>query len=152
VKKACWGLALLVCCALVVFVAGCGNEAANDTTTVSAVTTTAVSFETTTTASTLAIATSPTLAITASPAWTQLQPVGAAPSQVGQASIFYDPEAKKVILLGGYPQSFQEIWEYDLALNTWTQLTPVGPTPPSQRFSPHVVYDAESDKLTTVTA
>ena len=77
--------------------------------------------------------------------WTKRVPVGAAPSRRQQHAMVYDPDNQVVILFGGQdPPSaqygFADLWVYDPAANTWTQVTGSG-FPPGRRLHA-MVYDS----------
>jgi N-acetylneuraminic acid mutarotase len=67
--------------------------------------------------------------------WTKLSPAGDQPAVRGNASMAYDPAARRMILFGGQnlETEFGDTWAYDPAANKWTELHPSGvvPTPRS---------------------
>ena len=73
--------------------------------------------------------------------WTQVFPDNH-PSVRGSASIFYDPQAQKTILYGGYRPSgghFDDTWAFDYSSNNWTNLNPS--IKPTGRYGAPMVYD-----------
>ena len=73
--------------------------------------------------------------------WTQVFPDNH-PSVRGSASIFYDPQAQKVILYGGYRPTgghFDDTWAFDYSSNNWTNLNPS--IKPTGRYGAPMVYD-----------
>ena len=73
--------------------------------------------------------------------WTQVFP-NSHPSARGSASIFYDPQAQKVILYGGFRYGgghFSDTWAFDYSTNNWTNLNP--PMKPTGRYGAPMVYD-----------
>jgi hypothetical protein len=71
--------------------------------------------------------------------WTELQPAGATPpARFGHAMV-YDPDTGTVLMFGGYNKATEagesgaglnDLWEYDPAAGTWTELLPQGDGPP----------------------
>ncbi|MBN1321722.1 MAG: S-layer homology domain-containing protein [Thermoleophilia bacterium] len=87
--------------------------------------------------------------------WTELHPVGALPPARCFHSMVYDAKDKRVILLGGRasalngpwdPAHLADVWAYDAASNTWTELHPAGGPPPA-RLSYPIVYDSAAGKV-----
>jgi len=121
-KKSCLVLSLLLCCALVLGVAGSSAKA-------------------TTTSTTAAPST-----------WTNLHPAGSLPSARSGVPMVYDSTSGKVILFGGFFQVqndrtyFNDTWAYDPTANTWTILNPAGSLP-SARSGVPMVYDSASGKV-----
>jgi N-acetylneuraminic acid mutarotase len=63
-------------------------------------------------------------------------------------SMCYDPVSQKVILFGGYKDvgpHFNDTWEYDYNLNTWTELNPSNS--PSGRYGTQMVYDPINQRI-----
>jgi N-acetylneuraminic acid mutarotase len=89
--------------------------------------------------------------------WTELKPSGTVPSAMGWPA--YDPTSKRVITFGGsdrpatqmpdggwyYPNS-ADIWAYDPAANTWTELKPSGVVPPP-RMPAIWAYDPVTQRM-----
>jgi N-acetylneuraminic acid mutarotase len=63
--------------------------------------------------------------------WTQLSPAGGPPPARERHCAFFDPDTAKMYVFGGSHGStrFNDLWAYDPAANTWTQLTPGGSVP-----------------------
>ena len=73
--------------------------------------------------------------------WIQVFPENS-PSHRGSVSMYYDEDASKVILFGGYQASggpLDDTWAYDYINNTWIQLNPL--SNPSGRYGAPMVYD-----------
>ena len=68
--------------------------------------------------------------------WTQLTPTGGPPVARVSHAAYYDAENDRIYIHGGQsvgPVSRDDIWRYDVAANTWTDVTPV--TKPGARHS-----------------
>jgi N-acetylneuraminic acid mutarotase len=80
--------------------------------------------------------------------WTNLTPSGTPPSVRTGCSLVYGQLTHLVYMFGGYGNgtSFNDIWAYDPAANTWTNLNPTGDVP-SPRSDSKMVYDAIGDEL-----
>ena len=81
--------------------------------------------------------------------WTELDPEGdLPPSRLGTCMV-YDSSSGKVIIFGGTDMAtcFNDMWAYDPAANTWTELKPVGEVVPPGRSSACMVYDAAGGQL-----
>jgi hypothetical protein len=82
--------------------------------------------------------------------WTKLHPTGERPVERALHSMVYDPASGKVILCGGWNRGTggntvdDDIWAYDRAANTWTQI-PV--SRPSFGESSPMVYDPTSGRV-----
>jgi N-acetylneuraminic acid mutarotase len=79
---------------------------------------------------------------------------GPPPARSGQ-SMIYDSAGGRVVLFGGsayYPEGeakssdFHDTWEYDPAVNAWTELVPKGDLP-SARGGHSLVYDSHEHKV-----
>jgi len=73
--------------------------------------------------------------------WTQIFPDNH-PSFRGSASIFYDPQAQKVVLFGGFRSGgghLDDTWAFDYSINNWTNLNPS--IKPTGRYGAPMVYD-----------
>ena len=69
-------------------------------------------------------------------AWTQLTPTGGPPVARASHAAYYDAENDRIYVHGGQsvgPVNRDDIWRYDVAANTWTDVTPV--TKPGARHS-----------------
>lgn len=80
-------------------------------------------------------------------AWTDLAPAGPAPDRRSGMAMVYDSEAGNVILFGGWDvdTDFGDTWVYDLAANTWTDIS--APTAPPPRSLSQLVYDPAGGKV-----
>lgn len=73
--------------------------------------------------------------------WTEVFPANK-PSNRQSNSMYYDSNAQRVILFGGYkdlPPHFNDMWEYNYSDNSWTELNPS--SNPSSRYGSKMVYD-----------
>jgi N-acetylneuraminic acid mutarotase len=63
-------------------------------------------------------------------AWTVLAPAGTLPSARSEQAVAYDPSTGLMIMFGGWDGSVRlnDTWAYDPKANTWSELTPEGPT------------------------
>ncbi|MDX1387711.1 MAG: kelch repeat-containing protein [Acidobacteriota bacterium] len=77
--------------------------------------------------------------------WVDLTPAaGNAPAPRRNSASIYDPVGHRMIVFGGKTSSgdVNDVWAFDLADDTWTELTPaVGPAP-AGRFTANAVYDS----------
>jgi N-acetylneuraminic acid mutarotase len=81
--------------------------------------------------------------------WTELEPAGAVPSARVGHSMTYDPESGKILLFGGMDETngnLNDLWVYDPAANTWTELEPAGEVPLA-RDAHAMAYNPESGKI-----
>ena len=82
--------------------------------------------------------------------WTNMAPALSPPGMSG-ADMVYDSESNLIVLYGGWPDgaytspALIETWTYDLASNTWTNVTPS--VQPSCRSWGQMAYDSESDDI-----
>jgi N-acetylneuraminic acid mutarotase len=81
----------------------------------------------------------------ASNTWIFLHPAGSVPAARGGHSLVYDPDAKTMILFGGWNglTEYNDTWAYDPTANTWANLRPAGRAP-AARDSQAVAYDPDS--------
>jgi hypothetical protein len=73
--------------------------------------------------------------------WTQVFPQNSPPNR-GSTSVYYDRQAQKVILFGGYGDTggnLDDTWSYDYTTNNWTNLNPINK--PTGRYGARMVYD-----------
>lgn len=73
--------------------------------------------------------------------WTEVFPVNN-PSNRQSCSMYYDPNAQRVILFGGYREvggHLDDMWEYNYSDNTWIELSSL--SNPSGRYGSKMVYD-----------
>jgi N-acetylneuraminic acid mutarotase len=83
--------------------------------------------------------------------WNQIKPAGDLPPARGAASMVYDLGTGTVILFGGGLKGvdggdFNDVWSYDPAANSWTELNP-GNGAPSVRWGSSIIYYPASDKV-----
>jgi N-acetylneuraminic acid mutarotase len=78
-------------------------------------------------------------------AWTQLSPTGGPPTARGGHTAVYDQTAKKMYIFGGFsgPSWLGDLWVYDVAANTWTQLAGASET----RYNSSAAYDQTAKKM-----
>ena len=81
-------------------------------------------------------------------AWTQLSRDDAGPSRRYSHSAILEPGRDRMVISHGFTSSgrFDDTWAFDLANNTWRNLTPSG-TKPLRRCLHHAVYDAERSQM-----
>ena len=67
-------------------------------------------------------------------AWTRLAPSGDAPSKREDQTWTVDRDAGTAWLFGGRNggTTYGDLWAYDLASDTWSQIVPIGPAPPAR--------------------
>ena len=73
--------------------------------------------------------------------WTEVFPI-TTPENRQSHAMYYDPIFQKVILFGGYRDTFphfSDTWEYNYTANSWTELNP-SISPPG-RYGSKMVYD-----------
>ena len=73
--------------------------------------------------------------------WTQVFPDNAPPIR-GSGSMYYDVNAQKVILFGGYREvggHLHDTWAFDYSTSNWTNLIPVNN--PAGRYGASMIYD-----------
>jgi len=73
--------------------------------------------------------------------WTEVFPNNSPENRQSHA-MYYDPVVQKVILFGGYKDTFphfSDTWEYNYSSNTWSELNPS--INPSGRYGSKIVYD-----------
>ena len=80
--------------------------------------------------------------------WTQLSPSGTAPEVRGNHIMELDTSSGKLLVHGGHSNTapLGDFWSYDLAGNSWAQLSPPG-SKPSARYFHGAAIDASSGKL-----
>jgi N-acetylneuraminic acid mutarotase len=150
-RKSCLVLTLLLCCALSLGTAACSGEV---TTTTTAVSTTGDPIDLT-----IAPAETTTTTTLAPATWTSLTPTGDPPPARLGGSMVYIPSASKLLLFGGWAGGttyINSMWGYDLAANTWADLTTgrtkqgtlvaTGPLP-AARATQAMVYDPSTGKV-----
>ena len=78
--------------------------------------------------------------------WIEVFPV-AHPSARQSFAIYFDNNAQRVILFGGYADigpHHSDTWEYNYTDNSWTELNPM--INPSGRYGSNLVYDSTYDR------
>ncbi|MBC8205054.1 MAG: hypothetical protein H8E87_06055, partial [FCB group bacterium] len=76
--------------------------------------------------------------------WNELQITGSLPYSRGWHTAIYDSQNERMIIFGGWSgvvyNSLNDVWSYNIAANTWTQIsTTGGPTP--NRAGHVAIYD-----------
>ncbi|MFX1590147.1 MAG: Kelch repeat-containing protein, partial [Promethearchaeota archaeon] len=78
--------------------------------------------------------------------WTEVFPENS-PSIRGSSSTYYDIQAEKVILFGGYQEvggHLDDTWAYDYSINNWTNLNPS--IKPTGRYGAPMIYDPINER------
>jgi N-acetylneuraminic acid mutarotase len=78
--------------------------------------------------------------------WTEVFPIDK-PSIRQSISMYYDSNAQRIILFGGYRDvlpHFGDTWEYNYTDNSWTELNPS--IHPSGRYGSNMIYDSNNDR------
>ena len=103
---------------------------------------------TTTSVATTSTTTSSTTTTTEGPRkWVQIDAAGSVPPSRGNQAMVYAGQTGKVIMFGGRMfRFFKDIWSFDPATRTWTDLTPSG-TLPAGRVGCALAYDPATDKV-----
>lgn len=79
--------------------------------------------------------------------WTKLQPGGTLPRPRHGHTLNYDARRNHLLVVSGQANSlFGDVWAYDVAANSWRELSPTG-AGPSARYGHSVVLDAKRDRL-----
>ena len=80
--------------------------------------------------------------------WQQLSPDDAGPSRRYGHSAIYDGARDRMVISHGFTNAgrFDDTWAFDLASNSWRDLSPSG-TRPVRRCLHHAVYDGASDQM-----
>lgn len=91
------------------------------------------------------------LTLAGTPTWQALVTTGTKPSPRGGAQGAYDPLRDRLVVFGGYTQTFvalNDAWQLQLgtATPTWSALAPTG-TRPAPRFAAATVYDPSRDRM-----
>jgi len=83
--------------------------------------------------------------------WTNITPgSGSAPAARAWASAVFDAQNRRMVIFGGRAASdFNDIWAFDLATHTWTDLTPSAGSAPAARRTPGSGYDAAAHRMVT---
>ncbi len=83
----------------------------------------------------------------ASRSWQQLAPSGAAPAPRFGHTVIFDPVRRRLVLFGGQARGFfSDVWAYDVAANSWTQLAQEQ-AGPSRRYGHSAIYDAPRNRM-----
>jgi uncharacterized protein (TIGR03437 family) len=79
--------------------------------------------------------------------WQQLAPDNAGPNRRYGHSAIYDETRDAMVISHGFTDDgrFDDTWAFDLATNTWTDISP--PTRPLPRCLHHAVYDPQRDQM-----
>jgi uncharacterized repeat protein (TIGR01451 family) len=83
-------------------------------------------------------------------AWADITPTGDSPPERTLAALTYDPVKERLLLFGGRSSNgllLADLWAFDLASATWTQLDAVGP---SARQAHTLIYDPDDHLLVLV--
>ena len=78
--------------------------------------------------------------------WTEIFPTNTPIRRQG-SSLYYDSDAQRVILFGGYKDSlphYSDTWEFNYSDSSWTELNPT--SNPSGRYGSKIVYDPMNQK------
>jgi hypothetical protein len=80
--------------------------------------------------------------------WTQLSPSGGPPAARLRFLVALDSHNRCLYLFGGHDGTAyrNDLWKYDIAANTWTQISATG-GPPSARANHHTCYDPWSRNI-----
>jgi hypothetical protein len=84
--------------------------------------------------------------------WVDITPSsGPAPSARAYASAVFDPVDRKMVIFAGQAEStrLNDMWEFDLDANTWTDITPGAGSAPALRRTPVSVYDPAGHRMIT---
>jgi N-acetylneuraminic acid mutarotase len=82
--------------------------------------------------------------------WTKISPgLGSSPSARMGASAVYDPQDKKMILFGGKDGTvyLNDLWVFDFATNTWSQLNTISSTLPEPRAYHTAAFDPTNHRM-----
>jgi hypothetical protein len=82
-------------------------------------------------------------------AWTLIAPAGPLPPARYQHAMAYDLARRRLIVFGGAGvngTNLLDVWAYDFAANSWSNLTPAVPGPVARRGST-MTYDAPHDRM-----
>ena len=87
----------------------------------------------------------------AAQSWVNLTPVsGPAPAGRWNASAIHDTAHNRMVVFGGFSSGYHnDIWGFDLATNTWTNLTPASGPAPAPRKTPASIYDPDNHRMVT---
>ncbi|GAA4261925.1 hypothetical protein GCM10022255_096600 [Dactylosporangium darangshiense] len=79
--------------------------------------------------------------------WTELTPAGTLPPGRFGHGLVHDPADHRILLFGGVATTglANDLWAYDLTINSWTPVEPAGVRPPA-RLYPSMAYDPATRK------
>jgi hypothetical protein len=100
----------------------------------------------------LALATGLVPAAASAQAWSEITPTsGPAPTPRGLAAGVHDTARHRLVIFGGHGAAgfLAEVWAFDLASETWTDLTPAAGPAPAPRRTPNAAYDPDHDRIVT---
>jgi hypothetical protein len=83
--------------------------------------------------------------------WTEVKPPGTLPPARYAATMAYDSVTHRLIMFGGSNDlgvPLNDLWAYDAAANSWTEVKPTGVLPPT-RSGHAMVYDPVAHRLIT---
>ena len=83
--------------------------------------------------------------------WTDLTPpTGPAPTNRRTPASIYDPAGARMVMWSGQATGvfFNDVWQFDLTSNTWTEFTPSG-GPPNIRYGVAATFDPVAGDLVT---
>ena len=79
--------------------------------------------------------------------WIEAQPTGAKPPARFGHTLIYDPPRARLIAFGGQAGSFfSDVWAYDIAANSWRQLSR-DQAGPSRRYGHSAILDPARDRM-----
>jgi len=83
--------------------------------------------------------------------WVNITPgSGSAPVARAWSSAVFDSQNRRIVVFGGRAAGdFNDIWAFDLATHTWTDLTPSNGSAPAARRTPGSVYDVAAHRMVT---
>jgi len=82
--------------------------------------------------------------------WLEITPsTGSSPAPRRNAAAIYDPQAQRMILFAGKGAAgdFNDVWQFDLDAELWSEITPASGPAPAPRFTPNAVYDPVGQQM-----
>jgi hypothetical protein len=81
------------------------------------------------------------------PIWMQLNPAVSPPAR-SDHGLAFDPVSELVYMFGGRRDGspLNDLWTFDIATNTWTEIEPTGERPP-ERFTPICAFDTGRNRF-----
>lgn len=82
--------------------------------------------------------------------WLEITPsTGGSPAPRRNAAAIYDPQAQRMILFAGKGAAgdFNDVWQFDLDAELWSEITPASGPAPAPRFTPNAVYDPVGQQM-----